>query len=264
MSNADRRPETFTAPALDSADGVVHGFFGRRGGVSTGLYSSLNCGAGSDDLPENVRENRSRLMSALGLTADALHTLYQVHGRDVVRIDGTEPQDQRPKADAMVSNAPGVALGILTADCVPVLFADPVAGVIGAAHAGWKGALSGVIDTTVDEMIRLGARAERIIGVLGPAIAAESYEVGPDFPDPFLAEGPDAANFFRPSARTGHHMFDLCGYVEQRLNRAGIGTVERLRLDTCTDHERFFSYRRATHQGEADYGRELSVIAFPG
>lgn len=264
MSNADQSPEAFTAPALDGASGIVHGFFGRRGGVSTGLYSSLNCGAGSDDLPDNVRQNRTRLMSALELTGTALHTLYQVHGREVVRIDGTEPEDQRPKADAMVSNVPGVALGILTADCVPVLFADPVAGVIGAAHAGWKGALSGVTDATVDEMTRLGARADRIIGVLGPAIAAESYEVGPDFPAPFLAENPEATNFFRPSARAGYHMFDLCLYVEQRLNRAGIGTVERLRLDTCRDNKRFFSYRRATHQGEADYGRELSVIAFPG
>jgi len=252
------------APALSAAKGIVHGFFGNRGGISTGIYSSLNCGPGSNDRPEDIDQNRARVMAALELPPQALRTLYQVHGRTVVRVDGTEPSDFRPQADAMVTAARGVALGILTADCVPVLFADPVAGVIGAAHAGWQGALAGVTDAILIEMEQLGAQPRQVIAALGPAISAESYEVGPDFPAPFLSNDRTAESFFRPSAQPGHHLFDLPGYIEERLKRAEIGYIERLNWDTYSNADKFFSFRRATHLGEPDYGRELSVIAFPG
>lgn len=264
MTPIQTPPERLLASSLGSEETVKHGFFGRRGGVSSGLYTSLNCGAGSDDDPENVRENRSRIMTALGLPATALRTIYQVHGRAVVRVDGTELWDPLPKADALVTATPGVALGILTADCVPVLFADTTAGVIGAAHAGWKGALLGVAEAVLDEMIALGARRTAITAVLGPSIGGGSYEVGPDFPEPFLLDDDRSSVYFGSSRRTGHHMFDLGGYLENRLKRANLGAVERISADTCADGERFFSYRRSTQRAEPDYGRELSVIALSG
>ncbi len=256
-------PDRLVATCFGQNDKVLHGFFGRRGGVSTGIYSSLNCGPGSNDAPESVAENRSRVMTALGLGADALRTNYQVHGCTVTRIDSRKPWQAPPKADALVTSVPGIALGILTADCAPVLLADAEAGVIGAAHAGWKGALSGVVEATVGEMVRLGARAEHIAAAQGPSIGANSYEVGPDFPNPFLSADPVSEKFFRPSDRAGHHMFDLSGYIELRLVKLGLSAVERMPADTCAEPENFFSYRRATKNGEPDYGRELSVIALP-
>jgi len=257
-------PPALTLGALNGLKGIRHGFFTRVGGVSTGLYASLNVGFGSDDSPDAVRENRARAMRALGLAPDRLVTVYQVHSADVAVVDEPWPHAHAPKADALVTRRRGIALGILTADCVPVLFADAEAGVIAAAHAGWKGALGGVLDNTVRAMVDLGARPGRIVAAVGPHIGPGSYEVGPDFPAPFLARDPADTAFFHPSQRAGHHMFDLGGYVEKRLNQAGVDMVRREAWDTLTEPERFFSYRRTTLRGEADYGRELSAIAMEG
>ena len=264
MTRPATRPDRVEAACLQSGNKVLHGFFGRRGGVSSGIYSSLNCGPGSGDAPQNVYENRSRVMSALGLDPGALRTNHQVHGRIVTHVNSAAPWQERPKADALVTSVPGIALGILTADCVPVLFADADAGIVGAAHAGWRGALAGVAEATVRAMTRLGARPENIATALGPSISADSYEVGPEFPDPFLAKDPGCEVWFRPSDRNGHHLFDLAGYLEKKLEGLGMQAVERIPADTCAEQERFFSYRRATRSGEPDYGRELSVIALPG
>lgn len=248
-----------TAPSLSGLAGIRHGFFTRRGGVSRGIYESLNVGYGSDDDRDAVTENRCRVAAALDLPADALQTVYQVHGRTVTHVDS--PWREPPRCDAMVTNRPGIALGILTADCAPVLFADAEAGVIGAAHSGWKGALAGVLQSTVGAMLALGARREAIVAALGPTIAQSSYEVGPEFPAPFLAESPDNAAFFVESARAGHFRFDLPGYLAGVLEGLGLGAYGVLAEDTCADPERFFSYRRATHRGEPDYGRGVSAIA---
>ena len=240
---------------------VRHAFFTRRGGVSRGLYTSLNCGPGSSDDPESVRANRSRAMAALDLPAGALRTVHQVHGRDVIAVDDAPSPATRPKADALVTRTPGVALGVLTADCAPVLFADPEAGVVGAAHAGWRGALAGVVDATVEAMIELGARHRSILAAVGPCIGQESYEVGPEFPGPFLAEERSNAMFFSSAKAEGKFVFDLSGYVARRLARLGLGEVFRLDCDTCRDEANFFSYRRSRLRGEADYGRALAAIA---
>jgi YfiH family protein len=247
------------APSLAGLSTIRHGFFTRQGGVSGGIYDSLNTGYGSDDDRAAVTENRRRVAAALGLDGDALRTVYQVHGAKVVHVDG--PFVETPQCDAMVTNRPGIALGILAADCAPVLFADAGAGVIGAAHAGWKGALGGVVQATIGAMLALGARRESIAAALGPAIAQSSYEVGPDFPTAFLAQNPDNADFFVASARSGHFMFDLPGYISGVLNGLRLGSLSVLAVDTCSDPERFFSYRRATHRGEPDYGRCVSAIA---
>lgn len=247
------------SPALDGLPGIAHGFFGRAGGVSRGLYASLNCGQGSDDRPEDVAENRARVARGVGVAPDRLVSVHQVHGRDAVAV--TAPWAERPKADAMVTTVPGLALGVLAADCTPILFADPAAGVIGAAHAGWRGALAGVADATVAAMERLGARRDRIRVAIGPTIRRQSYEVGQEFPAPFLAESADNAAFFHPAARPGHHMFDLPGYLAARLGRLGLAAIDDLEQDTLSQPERFFSYRRTTLAGEADYGRQLSAIA---
>jgi len=257
-------PPALTLGALSGLKGIRHGFFTRVGGVSTGIYASLNVGFGSDDSPDAVRENRARAMRALGLAPDRLVTVHQVHSADVAVVDEPWPHAQAPKADALATRRRGIALGILTADCVPVLFADAEAGVIAAAHAGWKGALGGILDNTVRAMVDLGARPDRTVAAVGPHIGPDSYEVGPDFPAPFLARDPADAAFFRPSRRAGHHMFDLGGYVEKRLNRAGVDRVHREAWDTLAEPDRFFSYRRTTLRGEADYGRELSAIAMEG
>lgn len=253
-----------TAAAFGDGNSVLHGFFGREGGVSTGLYRSLNCGAGSDDDPKAVAENKSRVLTALGLPDGSLRTVYQVHGRTVVNVETPQAWDPRPEADALVTSIPGIALGILTADCVPILFADKDAQIIGAAHAGWKGALLGVAEATLDEMEAIGARRNSIAAVLGPSIGFDSYEVSAEFPDAIVDDNPDAAIHFRPSLRAGHHMFDIGGYVESRLKAAGVDQIERIQVDTCANEDRFFSYRRSTLRGEPDYGRELSVIALPG
>ncbi len=248
--------------ALDAlrAPGIAHGFFTREGGVSGGIYASLNCGGGSGDDPGAVAENRARATAALGLARDALATNHQVHGTSVVTVDHAWRREERPRADAMVSKTRGVALGILTADCVPVLFADPEAGIIGAAHAGWRGALAGVLDVTVRAMAALGAEPARIRAGFGPAIAHASYEVGPEFPAPFLAQDPAHERFFAAAAN-GKFRFDLPGYVLARLAALHLAAVETTGGDTAAEAQRFFSYRRSRLQGEPDYGRLLSAIA---
>ena len=249
-----------TAAPLQEASGIRHGFFTRKGGVSRGIYEGLNCGPGSDDNPDHVRENRARVAAALGAAATDLTTLYQIHSAEVVTVATPWERADAPKADGMVTDRPGIVLGILTADCGPLLFADPQAGVIGAAHAGWKGALTGVGTATVEAMEALGARRANVTAVLGPCIAQNSYEVGPDFPEPFLAQDPDHARFFKPSDRAGHHLFDMAGYIVGRLEGAGIGRVVNLDRDTRMASELFFSYRRTTLAGEPDYGRQISAI----
>lgn len=249
-----------TSDALNDSSRIRHGFFTREGGVSKGIYASLNCGPGSNDDPADVAENRARVAKMVGAKPEALATLHQIHSPTVVTVDKPVALDQRPKADAMVTVRAGIALGISTADCAPVLFADRQAGVVGGAHAGWRGALGGVLEATIDAMATLGADRAAIAACVGPTIAKASYEVGPEFPTPFLDQ--DAANdrFFGPSERAGHFMFDLPGYVTARLTAAGIGAVEDLGRDTRSDEARFFSYRRTTLCGEPDYGRQLSVI----
>ena len=254
----------FAAAGLTDLPGVRHAFFGRPGGVSEGIYASLNVGYGSNDAPDAVAENRRRAMAALGHAADALVTVYQVHSPTVVRADRPWAHAAAPRADAMVTDRPGVVLGIMTADCAPVLFADAEAGVVGAAHAGWRGALGGVIQATVAAMQELGARPAAIRAAVGPAIGPASYEVGPEFPTPFHAADPANARFFRPAARPGHWMFDLPGYALSVLHGLGLAQAERLEADTLADPESFFSYRRACLAGEPDYGRLLSAIALDG
>ena len=245
-----------TSPNLSTP----HGFFTRQGGVSEGIYTSLNCGWGTKDTPENVKENRARVAKRLGTNEARLLSLYQVHGDKVITVDSPWLPEARPQADAMVTRTPGIALGILTADCVPVLLADTKHGVIGAAHAGWRGALSGVVEATVAAMERLGARRGDIAAALGPCIGRASYEVGPEFVAGFAAAGEDTARYFTPSENSGRSMFDLNAYIAERAGRAGIGAFEDLALDTYADEQRFFSYRRATHRQEPDYGRLISAI----
>lgn len=250
-----------TSPVLAGHAALRHGFFTRRGGVSEGVYASLNCGAGSRDDPARVAENRDRAMTALGLPGDALATVYQVHSARVVAVDAPFPPAARPQADALVSARPGVALAVLTADCVPVLLADAEARVIGAVHAGWKGALAGVVEAAVAAMVGLGADRSRLEAALGPCIAQESYEVGADFPAPFLALNRADGRHFAPAERAGHYLFDLAGYVQARIEATGIGRVDRVAYDTRARDDLFFSYRRACLAGEVDYGRQLSAIA---
>lgn len=249
-----------TIGPLNDLPSVRHGFFCRTGGVSEGLFTSLNCGYGSGDDKDKVTENRRRAMAEIDLEGDRLVTAYQVHSPDVVEVTKPWAREDAPKADAMVTRERGLALGILTADCVPVLFADAAAGVVGAAHAGWKGALGGVVEATVAAMVELGAAAERIAAGIGPAISQRSYEVGPEFPAPFLEQDPQNARFFCPGRREGHSHFDLKGYVARRLGAAGIKTIQTLPCDTCAEDTRFFSYRRACQRKEPDYGRGLSAI----
>lgn len=237
-------------------DGVAHSFFGRPGGVSTGVYAGLNCGPGSGDERAAVDENRRRALGALGGTS--LVTCYQVHSATAVTV--TAPWEIAPHADAMATAVPGIALGILTADCAPVLLADRDAGVIGAAHAGWKGAIAGVTDSVIAAMEALGAKRARIAAAIGPCIAQASYEVSAQFRDTFLAAAPGNATFFAPSDRDGHFRFALEAYVADRLSAAGVCSVTRLAADTYASPDKFFSFRRATHRGESDYGRDLSAI----
>jgi polyphenol oxidase len=246
------------APEL-SMSGIKHGFFGRKGGVSEGLYASLNCGLGSNDDAVRVRENRGRAASHLGIDADHLLTVYQIHSPDVFVVTAPWPRGEQPKADAMVTNRKGIALSVLAADCTPVLFADAQARVIGSAHAGWKGALGGVVDQTVAAMEKLGATRAGIRAVVGPCISQESYEVGPEFRERFLETDKDNAAFFRAGARAQHWQFDLPGYVVRRAKALGIAVANRTRC-TYINGEDYFSYRRTTHKGEPDYGRNLSAI----
>lgn len=249
-----------TLDHLAAQDGLRHGFFTRADGVSTGILAGMNCGYGSDDDPARVTANRARAMARLGLPADALTTVHQVHSPDVVTVTAPFPHAAAPKADALVTDRPGIALGILTADCVPVLFHDPQACVIGAAHAGWKGAVTGVLEATIDAMAALGADPARILAGIGPHIGRDSYEVGPEFRDRFLSRDPAHAGLFHPSARAGHWMFDIGAYVQDRLRAAGVTKVAATGLDTLAREDLFFSYRRACLRNEPDYGRGLSAL----
>ncbi len=250
----------YRAPLLTDITTIRHGFFTRADGVSQGLYRGCNCGPGSADDPKAVTENRARVAAAVGVAPDHLVTLYQVHSATVIPVTAplTAPL---PQADALVTATPGLALGILTADCVPVLFATKDGTIVGAAHAGWKGAIGGVLDNTVAAMETLGADRSSIRAAIGPCIGVESYEVGPEFPAPFLQQAASNRDFFHPSAtRNGHWQFDIGGYVARQLQQLGIGSVERVEQDTCTNEAEFFSYRRSTLRHEPDYGRHISVI----
>lgn len=249
------------AQSLSKLPGIRHGFFTRAGGVSEGLYASLNGGVGSEDSPAKVAENRARMAASLGVAADRLLTCYQIHSPDVVVAETPWPSSERPRADAIVTRTPNLAIGVSTADCGPVLLADAQARVIGAAHAGWRGALTGVIESTVAAMEKLGAERGRIVAAAGPMIRQPSYEVGQDLLDRFVAVEPNTVRFFKPAARSGHSMFDLAGYVVSRLRRAEVAEIEDLGHCTYADPGQFFSYRRATHQAEPDYGRHINAIA---
>ena len=249
-----------TISPLNDLPKVRHGFFTRQGGVSEGIYSSLNCGLGSGDRREHVLQNRSLAMARLDLAPERLATVYQVHSAEAVTLTAPFEENRRPEADALVTDQPEVALGISTADCVPVLLADAQAGVVGAAHAGWRGALDGVLQATMAAMQALGARPESTVAGIGPAICQRSYEVGPEFPAPFLDQDESNGELFCPAKRDGHFFFDLKGYVARRLARLGLATVGALPCDTCTEETRFFSYRRACQRGDSDYGRLLSVV----
>lgn len=250
-----------TLPLLADLPGIRHGFLTREGGVSEGIYAGLNCGYGSADNPDHVRENRARAAQSIGLPPQALVTVHQVHSPDVVTVTTPWTHQEAPRADAMVTNQPGIALGILTADCVPVLFCDGQAGIVGAAHAGWKGAAGGVLAATVDAMRALGADPARIRAAVGPHIGWDSYEVGPEFRDRFLTEDAAHADLFKPSGRAGHWMFHLAAYVDAKLRHAGINHIAHAGQDTVTQEDRFFSYRRTTLRREPDYGRGISIIA---
>lgn len=247
--------EVFRAEALG---GVPHGFLGRRGGASTGDVAGLNAGLGSGDDDAAVATNRALAATAV-LPAARLVSVYQIHSPDCVTVREPWSDAERPQADALVTDKPGLLLAVVTADCAPVLLADAEAGVIGAAHAGWKGAIGGVTDATVAAMEALGARRDRIAAAVGPCIAQPSYEVDEAFAARFAADDPGNARFFA-AGRAGHRQFDLEGYVAARLEQAGVGLVERLGIDTYPDPARFFSFRRATHRGEATYGRQISLI----
>ena len=256
MTQAVQSVEIVRASALGS---LPHGFLGRRGGVSTGEIAGLNVGYGSKDDRAAIFENRKRAVAAVLPDAE-LVTVHQIHSAEAVYANRAWPQEERPRADAMVTDRPQLLLAILTADCAPVLFADSDAGVIGAAHAGWRGALAGVTDSTIAAMEKLGARRHRIAAAVGPCIAQLSYEVGDEFRDNFLDREPGSARFFAESA-TGKPHFDLSAYVVHRLIAGGVEQVEALHLDTYAEPDRFYSFRRATHRGEADYGRQASLIA---
>jgi YfiH family protein len=254
------RPEPIRSPVLGglARSGIRHGFFTRTGGVSEGVYRGLNAGSGSGDRPDRVAENRRRIAQSLGTEPGHIVTVHQVHSADAVVVDAPF-SGERPQADAMVTSRPGLALGVLTADCGPVLFADADARVIGAAHAGWKGALGGVLESTITAMQGLGARRERIVAVLGPSISQANYEVGPEFRERFVVAEPDADAYFVSSTNEGKHMFDLQSYILARLERAGVAGSA---IGRCTyaEEDQFYSYRRSVHRSEPDYGRLISAI----
>jgi YfiH family protein len=250
-------PPVLQSPLLSRLAGVRHAFFTRQGGVSQGVYDSLNVGVGSRDDPDAVRENRARAAAALGVAPDALLTCYQIHSSLAVAADG--PWTARPEADAVVTARPDLACGALSADCAPILLADAEARVAGAAHAGWKGALGGVVEAAVRAMEAQGARRERIVAAVGPCIAQASYEVGADFRDRFTGQAPGSERFFAPG-RADRHQFDLPGFVLSRLAEAGVGQAEWIGHDTCAEEALFFSNRRVFLRGEADYGRLLSAV----
>jgi YfiH family protein len=248
------------AACLKKLGGIRHGFFTRAGGVSTGVYTSLNGGVSSNDAPDKVAENRARMADALGVAPDNLLTAYQIHSPDVVVADHPCKKNDRPRADAIVTRAAGLAVGVSTADCGPLLFADAEAGVVGAAHAGWRGAFTGVIEATIAAMERLGAERKHIAAALGPTISQPNYEVGPEFVARFLAADSDNGRFFSPSDKPEHALFALPAYIADRVARAGIEAFEDLGLCTFADADRFYSYRRMTRCGETDYGRHINAI----
>lgn len=254
-----------TASSLDGLAGLRHGFFGRAGGISTGLYTSLNCGPGSADDPEAVTANRARVAHTLGVTDESrLVTLYQIHSGTAVPVTAPWTRADAPKADGMATNVPGIVLGALAGDCCPVLFADREARVIGAAHAGWRGAFDGVLEATLEVMTGLGAERGRIAAALGPTISQDNYEVGPEFKERFLERDRRTERFFRPSARADHFMFDLPAYAAARLEAAGVGVIEDLKACTYGDDAQYFSKRRSDHRNEGDYGRNISAIVLTG
>jgi polyphenol oxidase len=248
------------AKNLSTVAGIRHGFFTREGGVSEGVYASLNAGVGSADDPAKVAENRARMAKAVGVTPERLLTAYQVHSPDVVVAEKPWPADARPRADAIVTRVPGLAIGVSTADCGPVLFADPQARVIGAAHAGWRGALSGVLEAAIAAMERLGAERSRLVAAIGPMISQRNYEVGNELVEQFTKADAENARFFA-TGRPGHAQFDLPGLIAAGLASVGIRQVEDLAACTYADPCRFYSYRRTTHRAEPDYGRHVNAIA---
>ena len=254
------KAEPVTAAPLAALDGIGHGFFTRQGGVSGGLYSSLNTGLGSGDDRDRVLENRARAAAWLGVAADRLATPYQIHSAEAAIVGNVWLPGEGPKADAIVADRPGIAIGVGTADCGPVLFADPRARIIAAAHSGWPGSLSGILEATLDAMENLGADRTATIAVLGPTISGAAYEVGAEFVARFVAADPHNDRFFAAAPRDGHAMFDLPAYIIARLTTAGIGQAHDLGHCTYADEARWFSYRRVTHRRQADYGRLLSAI----
>lgn len=248
------------AKNLAALPGIRHAFFTREGGVSEGLYASLNAGVGSNDDPAKVAENRARMASAVGVAPENFLTAYQIHSPQVVTADKPWRSEDRPRADAIVTAVPGLAVGVSTADCGPVLFADPQARVIGAAHSGWRGAISGVLEATITAMEKLGAARPRIVAAIGPMISQRNYEVGDDLIGQFTSADPGFARFFKPG-KPGHAQFDLPGFVASRLAAAGLTQIEDLGLCTYADPARFYSFRRTTHRAEPDYGRHVNAIA---
>ena len=247
------------AKNLSALDGIRHGFFTRQGGTSTGIYASLNCGLGSSDQQASVLENRARVCAHLGGTSGSVVTLYQVHGATALTVRAPISGQPLPKADAVVSNSPGLVIGVLTADCTPVLFADHHARIVAAAHAGWRGAVGGVLEAAIAGMERLGARRDRILAAIGPTIGPKAYEIGPDFEADVLSQDPASAGFFtRPGAQKPH--FDLPGYVYARLGKSSLKGVELNAPCTYANESIFFSYRRSQHRNEPDYGRQISAI----
>jgi polyphenol oxidase len=247
------------SPLLSAVLGLRHAFFSREGGVSEGIYAGLNGGVGSHDNPSHVAENRRRMAASLQVSPDRFLTVFQIHSPDVAVASTPWDAATRPKADAIVTRTEGVAIGVTAADCGPILFADPTARVIGAAHAGWKGALTGVVEATVDAMEKLGAARANIVAAIGPLIRQHSYEVGNEFVERFVDADAENSIYFLPAAREGHAMFDLAGFIRQRLEHAGVMLVDDTGIDTYSD-ERFFSYRRSVHRKEADYGRHVHAI----
>jgi polyphenol oxidase len=249
------------APSLQSLPGIRHAFFTRQGGVSGGIYESLNGGVGSRDAATHVAENRALMAKAVGVRPENFLTAYQIHSPDVVTVENSWAPDARPRADALVTRIPGIAVGVSTADCGPILFADATARVIGAAHAGWRGAFMGVIEATIAAMEKIGADRANIAAAAGPMIRQPNYEVGPEFVERFNADSASNARFFTPSPKDGHAMFDLAGYITARLTAAGIRRIEDIGRCTYADAESFYSYRRSVHRNESDYGRHINAIA---
>ncbi|MGH6708110.1 MAG: peptidoglycan editing factor PgeF [Bradyrhizobium sp.] len=250
---------TYGSSLLSAIPGLRHAFFTREGGVSGGIYEGLNGGLGSNDVAAHVAENRRRMAEQMGVAPDRLLGVHQVHSPDAVVATGPWPGD-KPRADALVTRIEGLAIGVTAADCGPILFVDPTARVIGAAHAGWKGALTGIIESTVDAMEKLGADRSGVVAAIGPLIRQHSYEVGGEFVERFLDADAGNAAYFIPADRAGHSMFDLAGYIRMRLDNAGVLMIDDIGVDTYSD-ERFYSYRRSVHRKEPDYGRHVHAIA---